>query len=120
MENHLKRLAAASIALGVLHLVLGVFLTAAIGGATFRFGVTEEESFGAAIASLISLMLLFTGALALIAGILLRKRLPRGRIAGLTSSFFLLLMVPLGTLLGSYGIWVLFQDNIEEYLTGRP
>ncbi len=119
MANHLKRLASANIALGALHLVAGALLAAAVGGATFHFGVVEDQSFLQAILSLISLLLLFTGALAILAGIWIHQRAPRGRIAGLTSSFFLLLVVPLGTLLGSYGIWVLFQDNIEEYLRGR-
>ena len=119
MENHLTRLAAASIVLGALHLLAGGFLAFAVGGATFRFGVTEEESFAQAMTSLISLMLLFTGTLALLAGFWIRQRIPRGRVVGLTSSFFLLLIVPLGTLLGSYGIWVLFQDDIEAHFRRR-
>ncbi len=119
MEKHLTRLAAGNIVLGLLHLVFGALLTLALGGATFRFGVIEDESFPHAMLSLIALLLLFTGILALVAGVAIRRRARQGRIAGLTSSFFLLLMVPLGTLLGAYGIWVLFQDDVEEHLHGR-
>ncbi len=119
MEKHLKRLAAANLALGTLHVAAGALLVAAVGGATFHFGVIEDESFLHAMLSLVSLLLLFTGILALLTGILIHQRTPRGKIAGLTSSFFLLLVVPLGTLVGSYGIWVLFQDDIEDYLKGR-
>ena len=119
METHITRLANASLALGILHLAAGTLMVYLLGGSPFRFGSAEELTFLTAMASLLSLLLLVTGAASILAGVWLRQRIPRARITALSAAFFLLLVVPLGTTLGAYAIWVLFQDGIESHFHPR-
>jgi hypothetical protein len=119
MDTHLSRLALALTALGILHAAAGIAMTVLLGGTTFVFGAAQEQTFSTALASLTALLLMFTGALSIVAGVWLRQRLPRGRIAGLSAGFFLLLVFPLGTLLGAYAIWVLFQEEVDGRLRPR-
>ena len=61
---------------------------------------------------------IFLAALALpglIAGIGLLRRKNWGRILAIVVSFLNLLNFPLGTLLGGYSLWVLFQEAAGEY-----
>jgi hypothetical protein len=42
------------------------------------------------------------------------KRKSWARIGGIVLSIFDLLWVPLGTILGAYGLWVLFSKDSEQ------
>jgi len=115
MNSHIRRLALAEIIVGILHSAAGVMLIVAFGSDPFRFGVQENETFEGVMVSLVALLLLVTGALAIVGGHMLRKRTPRGRIVGLFAAFLMIVVIPLGTLVGSYGIWVLFQDSADSF-----
>jgi hypothetical protein len=51
----------------------------------------------------------------LLAGIGLLKRKNWGRVLAIVVSFLNLLNFPLGTLLGGYSLWVLFQEAAGTY-----
>ncbi len=51
----------------------------------------------------------------LLAGIGLLRRRNWGRIVAIIVSFLNLLNVPIGTAIGAYSLWVLFQDAATEY-----
>jgi hypothetical protein len=51
----------------------------------------------------------------LLAGIGLLKRKSWGRVLAIVVSFLNLLNFPLGTLLGAYSLWVLFQESAGTY-----
>jgi hypothetical protein len=53
---------------------------------------------------------------ALIAGIGLVKVRPWSRVLGIIISVLLLFSVPIGTALGIYGLWVLFQPEARQVL----
>lgn len=113
MDRHIQRLATANIVVGIIHFMAGIVLIIAFGVAPFRFGVQEHETFEGVMVSLAALLLLAAGAFAIVGGRMLGRRTQKGRIVGLFAAFFMIVIVPLGTLVGSYGIWVLFQESID-------
>ncbi|MGA9121307.1 MAG: hypothetical protein WB699_18210 [Bacteroidota bacterium] len=119
MEKKVKRLAIADLLIGVLHLAGGISLMLFVGGAPFAFGDTARETFSGVMLSLAALLLLSSGILALIGWRMIITRTAKGRVIGLFAAFFLVIMIPFGTIVGSYGIWLLFQDNIEQLFPAR-
>ncbi len=120
MELHISRLAVLEIAVGALHVAAGIFLMVVAGGTPFRFGVQQEETFVSVMVSLISLLLLVTGGSAIVGGRMLQSRTQKGKIAGLFAAFLMIVVVPFGTIVGSYGIWVLFQNEADASFPSHP
>ena len=56
----------------------------------------------------------------LFAGIGLLKLRPWGRILGIVMSIVNLLYIPIGTIVGIYGLWVLFSKETEGLFTETP
>jgi hypothetical protein len=50
----------------------------------------------------------------IIIGVGLLRLRPWARIAGIVVSMLSLIMIPFGTLLGAYGLWVLFSKDTEQ------
>jgi hypothetical protein len=50
----------------------------------------------------------------IIVGIGLIRRRPWARIAGIVISILSLMMMPFGTIVGVYGLWVLFSKQTEQ------
>jgi len=119
MEQHISRLAIAEIVVGVFHVAIGIFLMLAAGGTPFHFGSGGDESFLTVMISLLSLFLLVTGGLAVAGGRLMQKRTPTGKIVGLFAAFLMIVVVPFGTIVGCYGIWVLFQNTADSFFLSR-
>ena len=46
-------------------------------------------------------------------------RLPWSRIAGIVISIVMLMMIPFGTVVGLYGLWVLFSKDSERLFSPR-
>ena len=63
------------------------------------------------ILCVVGLLMLVVSIAGIIAGIGVLGKRPWGRILMLVISFFHLLRVPVGTLLGAYSIWVLLKDE---------
>jgi hypothetical protein len=120
MDTHVK-------VLGVLHIVLGAFglvgaliLMIIFGGAAGIVGASGDPDAELAlpIIGLTGLALvLVIGALSLpgiIVGIGLLKFRPWARIFGIVLSIFDLIWIPFGTVVGVYGLWVLFSRDTER------
>ncbi len=120
METHVKVLGALHIALGVFGLFGAVVLIVVFGGAAGLVGASGDAD--AAIAMpLIGItgmaLVLFLVALSLpgiIIGIGLVKLRPWARVAGIVVSIFNLMLIPFGTVVGVYGLWVLFSKDAER------
>jgi hypothetical protein len=120
MDTHVK-------VLGVLHIVLGAFglvgaliLMIIFGGAAGIVGASGDPDAELAlpIIGLTGLALVIAiGALSLpgiIVGIGLLKFRSWARIFGIALSIFDLIWIPFGTVVGVYGLWVLFSRETER------
>lgn len=118
MESHVR-------ILGVLYLISGgLFLLGALLLATTMTGVgllaQDAGAFallsgmGVAIAAVLALL----GLPAMIEGWGLLRHRSWSRVLGLILGFVNLLNFPLGTILGAYSLWVLFQPETERLLEG--
>jgi hypothetical protein len=120
METHVKVLGALHIALGVFGLFGAVVLTIVFGGAAGLVGASGDAD--AAIAMPVigitgMALVIFLVALSLpgiIVGIGLIRIRPWARVAGIVLSILGLMMIPFGTIVGVYGLWVLFSKDTER------
>lgn len=115
--------------LGTLHLVWGAFgvmtgLSLGILAAGTRAALAQD-AFGMGERAAVALLAVVGGALVLggvvntIAGWALRRRSTRGRLAALILAIPNLLLVPFGTALGVYTLWVLLNNDARRAF-GRP
>ena len=120
MEKHVTIVAILHLAYCAMGLIAGIIVFAVFSGigaiVTHVPEATTEEAVGAA-AILMVIGTIIAGALIIfsIPGILgaigLLKHKEWGRILVLIVSFFDLLHIPIGTALGGYSIWVLFNNE---------
>ena len=120
MEIHVKVLGALQIAMGTLGLFGALALVLIFGVASSAVGLSGEPDAAIALpiigitgVALVS----FLVALSLpgvVVGIGLIQRRPWARIAGIVLSILGMMMVPFGTILGVYGVWVLFSKETER------
>jgi hypothetical protein len=102
----------------VLLLVLGgtVGLVSASGDADAQFAIPVIGITGMALVAL-TIALSVPG---LVVGIGLMKFRPWARILGIVLSIFDLIWVPLGTVIGAYGLFVLFSKDAERLFAAPP
>ena len=125
METHVKVLGALQIALGALGLLAAIVLVVVFGVASGVVASVDDP--GAAIAlpiigltgTALVAFLLVLSLPNIIAGIGLIRLRPWARIAGIVLSILGLTVFPFGTIVGVYGIWVLFSKETER-LFERP
>ena len=120
MDTHVKVLGALQIALGIMGLFGAAILTLIFGIGATAVGTSGEPdaAFALPIIGLTGMALVtFLVVLSLpgiIIGIGLIRRRPWARIAGIVVSILSLMMMPFGTLVGVYGLWVLFNGETER------
>jgi hypothetical protein len=92
-----------------------------------RFDHNEMHEIPSEVLNIVPIILTFVGVLIMIfsiAGIIgavgVLKKKEWGRITLLVLSFFSLLSIPLGTILGVYGIWVLLNDETIRLFNPVP
>ena len=115
MDRYLRTLIRALAGVGLLHVTAGLVI--AIVGRVMPIpgvGHDYDPGFLGTMEALSSLLLLATGAGSLTAAVLLHRKHRFGPIAGIASSFALLIAPPFGTLVGSFGIWVLFNPDADS------
>jgi hypothetical protein len=117
VERHVTILAILSSLWGALALLLGVSLLLLAGGALALIHAPDAGAVGIA-AGLTAGMFGFAGLFALLwggaslwSGMLLRRHEPLGRALGLALGVVNLLVMPFGTALGIYGLWVLLTND---------
>ncbi len=125
MDTHVKVLGALEIALGTMGLFAAAMLLVVFGGVAGAVRVTGEPDTAIALPIIgITGMALVTFLLLLslpgvIIGIGLIRLRPWARIAGIVICILSLMMVPIGTIVGVYGLWVLFNKETERLFTGQ-
>ena len=120
MDTHLKVVGALNVVLGAFGLLVAVALMLIFGGATWLVGATGDPDAAVAIPILgltgaaLSAFLLVLSLPGVVIGIGLLQRRSWARIAGIVISLLNLFNFPLGTMLGVYGLWVLFSKETER------
>ena len=105
---------AVSALIGLATLALGVAAAALSGVAHGAAGRGMAADVTAAIFLLLALLSLLWGATHIVAGLALRRRRHWARSACLALAIINLILLPYGTALGIYGLWVLLNDEIRQ------
>jgi hypothetical protein len=127
MTTHVKVLGVLYIALSAILLMGALFLMLAVGTATSIVGLNADPHDAAVALPIIGIagtaLVIFLLALSLpglIVGIGLLKLAPWARIAAMVLAIIHLINIPVGTALGIYALWVLFNKDTERLFTGGP
>lgn len=125
MVTHVKVLGAIYIALSALGICAALFLALAVGTASGIVGATADTHDAAVALPIIGVagtalvvFLLVLSLPGLIAGIGLIKLRPWARILGIVVGIISLINIPIGTLVGIYALWVLFNKDTEQLFSG--
>ena len=120
METHVKVLGALQIAMGAFGLFGAVVLVLVFGVASSAVGLSgdPEATYALPIIGITGMalvaFLMILSLPAVIVGIGLLQRRPWARVGGIVLSILGLMAVPFGTIVGVYGIWVLFSKETER------
>ncbi len=122
MNGHIKALGAIYLVWGGMGIIAGVIVMAIflIGSGLMA---TEDPGAGlvfGTIGAIVILMIAIISIPNILAGWALIKHKPWGRILTIILSILNLFAFPLGTALGVYGLWVLFQPEAIQIMEGRP
>ena len=123
MDTHVKVLGALQIAFGAIGLLFAVLLVFVFGGAAGIVGASGHPDAAVAVPIIGLTGMALVGFLALtslpsvIVGIGLVRLRPWARIAGIVISIISLVMIPFGTIVGVYGLWVLLSTDTERLFT---
>ena len=127
MASHVKILGAVYIALSTLALFVALFIAMAVGTAGAIVGSAADPNDAAVALPIIGIagsalvaFLVIVSLPGLVAGIGLLKMRPWARIVGIVVAILSLLNIPLGTIVGVYGLWVLFSKETEQLLAESP
>jgi hypothetical protein len=120
MDTHLKVVAVLHLVLGAIGLVCALIVMIVFGGAAGIVGASGDADAvaavpiigiaGTAVVSLLTIMALPS----LVVGIGLWNHYGWARIAGIVLSILMLFGFPFATILGVYGLWVLFSRETQR------
>ena len=119
MTTHVKVLAVLTLVLGVLGLLGVLAIAFAFGIAGVAIGASHDENAGIPLAILgltgmaLVTILVVTSVASIICGYGLLKRRRWARIFGIVLAAVELINFPIGTALGAYALWVLFNKETE-------
>lgn len=125
MDTHVKVLGALEVAMGAFGLFGAVVLLLIFGGAAGAVGASgdPESAIAMPIIGITGVALVaFLVAVSLpgvIIGIGLLRLRPWARIAAIVMSIVSLMMMPFGTIVGIYGLWVLFNKETEKLFAAQ-
>ena len=127
MQTHVKVVGVAFIVFGALGILAATVIMVVFGGAAGIVGASadpEEAAFALPIigltGTLLSMFLFALSVPGLITGFGLLSWKPWARILGIVLCAIQLINIPLGTLLGIYGLWVLLNNDTERLFSGGP
>ena len=128
MTTHVKVLGGLYLALSALSLFAALFLALAVGTASAIVGSTADAHDAAVAIPIIGIagtalvvFLVIVSLPGLIAGIGLLKLRPWARVVGIVVAVLYLVHIPFGTIVGIYGLWVLFNKDTEPlFAETRP
>ncbi len=125
MDTHVKVLAVLEIAMSAFGLLGALVLMLIFGGVMGIVGATgdADATFAMPFIGLTGMaligFLLTLSVPGFVVGIGLLKHRPWARIGGIVISIVGLAAVPFGTVLGVYGLWVLFSKETEALFAAR-
>ncbi len=125
MATHVKILGMIYIVFSALGIVGGIVILALFGGIAGLLGSSGGSDalmaipFVGGIGGILFLLLMMLSVPGLIVGIGLLELRPWARIGGIVLSALNLLHIPLGTLLGIYGLWALLNRETEQLFEQR-
>jgi hypothetical protein len=111
MDKHVTFVAVINIAFGFLGIFLAFFLFVVLVGAGIISQDPETMKVTSLVGIAIALFLLLTSIPEIIGGFGLMKRKPWARILVLILACLDLLIIPIGTLIGIYELWVLLNEE---------
>ena len=117
MERHVTLLGTLTGLWGALAILIGISMTLIAAGAVAQMLEPRTTSVGfaasltAGMFALVGVVALLWGAVHVWAGALLHRRRPTGRILALALGVVNLIVLPFGTALGIYAIWVLLKND---------
>ncbi len=127
MTTHVKVLGGLYIALSSIGLFAALILAFAVGTASGIVGIAAEPGDAAVALPIIGfagtalvVFLVVVSLPGLIAGIGLLKGRPWARILGIIVAVLNLIHIPIGTIVGIYGLWVLFNGETERLFSNAP
>ena len=128
MELHVKVLAAFHLVFGVLGLMGSLLVALVFGGAAGIINMAAIDDPDALLAvpvvglvgSILAILIFTLSVPGIIAGVGLLKCRPWARILTIVLSVLNLVVVPFGTLLGIYGLWVLLSRNTAPLFGVTP
>jgi Na+-driven multidrug efflux pump len=125
MDTHVRVLGVLNIAIGVVGLIIAALMMIGVGGAAGIISASAEPEEAALAVPILSIVgglvvaVVFAFSLpSVVTGIGLLYFKPWARILGIVLSALALLGFPWVTLLGIYGLWVLFHKDTERLFAG--
>lgn len=125
MDTHVRVLGVLNIALGVVGMIIAALMMVGVGGAAGIISASAEPEEAALAVPILSIVgglvvaVVFAFSLpSVVTGIGLLYFKPWARILGIVLSAIALLGFPWVTLLGIYGLWVLFNKDTERLFAG--
>jgi hypothetical protein len=116
MRQHLQILAAVYIALGSFGGLIALIVFVAVAGGGLLSGDPTAMTITTIVGASIAIFFLIIAAPAIVAGVGLYRGRGWARPLALVLGFLLLFMVPIGTAIGIYTIWVLTRPETAQYL----
>jgi len=126
METHVKVLGVLQIALGCLSLLAAVVIMVVFLGGVGAMGFSGDPDAQRAlplvgfVGTAVVTFLVVMSLPGILTGIGLLRHRPWARIVGIVLSVLSLMMIPFGTLVGIYGLWVLFSKDTERLFGAQP
>ncbi|MCU0506871.1 MAG: hypothetical protein MUC34_00460 [Anaerolineae bacterium] len=115
MRTHVPIVAWLNIVGSIVLLGIALFLLVLLPGIGAMSGDRQAMGILAVVGFSVGIFMAVLALPGLLAGIGLLKRKNWGRVLAIVVSFLNLLNFPLGTLLGGYSLWVLFQEAAGTY-----
>jgi hypothetical protein len=115
LRTHVPIVAWLNIVGSIVLLGIALFLLVLLPGIGAMSGDREAMGILAVVGFSVGIFMAVLALPGLLAGIGLLKRKNWGRVLAIVVSFLNLLNFPLGTLLGGYSLWVLFQEAAGTY-----
>ena len=120
MKNHATLLAVLHIVNGSLGLIVALVVYLAVAGGGWISGDPEAMWITQIVGGFIALFFFVLSVPSIIGGIGLIMMRPWSRVVLMVMGILNLLIVPVGTVLGIYTLWVLMKDETLELLRRRP
>lgn len=127
MQTHVKVLGILFLVVSAFSLLMAAFLLLVMGGAAGIVGASADPEAAAIAIPVLGItgatLAAFLGIFALpglFTGYGLLNFKPWARVLGIVLSALSLINIPVGTLMGAYGLWVLLSKDTERLFDGGP